>query len=161
MTAPFIRWDDSPIGGKLTANIEVPASYNQNGTVATYKNIDRMLIARIRSVAGQPGPGGGIAIPVCSTSPFTLSVAVEYFPNVPDETIPAYLWEVPASWGVQGASQIPSFLNTPSNFKVYQGTRTITLTPQPGGTVDLRVFQYSSICNQTYSPSQLCKLISF
>ena len=120
-----------------------------------------MLIARIRSVAGQPGPGGGIAIPVCSTSPFTLSVAVEYFPNVPDETIPAYLWEVPASWGVQGASQIPSFLNTPSNFKVYQGTRTITLTPQPGGTVDLRVFQYSSICNQTYSPSQLYKLISF
>lgn len=98
---------------------------------------------------------------MCSTSAFTLSVPVEYFVNAPNEPIPVYLWEVPAGWGVQGATLIPSFATTPSNFKLYQGTRTITLTPQPGGTVDLRVFQYSSTCNQTYSSSQLYKLISF
>ncbi|OGX87479.1 hypothetical protein BEN47_10595 [Hymenobacter lapidarius] len=75
---------------------------------------------------------------------------------MPNEPIPAYLWEVPASWAVTGATLIPSFATTPNDFRLYQGSqgsRSISVTPTPGGNVDLRVFQYSSTCNQTYYPS--------
>ena len=62
---------------------------------------------------------------------------------------------------MQGATLIPSFVSTPGNFKLYQGTRTIALTPTPGGDVDLRTFKYSSTCNQIYYASQPYKLLSF
>lgn len=147
-----VLWDDTPNGGRITVNIEVPVR-NSSGTITGYNDIGNPLIARIRSVAGQPVPSGTLAVPFCSTSAFTLTLPAENFPNVPDEPIPAYLWEVPASWTVQGATLITSFVTTPGNFKLYQGTHTITLTPTPGGDVDLRTFKYSSACNQTYYPS--------
>lgn len=157
-----VQWDDFPFKGNISANIEVP-NRDSNGNITGYSLIGSkgFLTALIRSVAFQPGPGGETTVPYCSTTSFPLTIAPQTFLNVPNEQIPAYIWEVPASWGVQGATLIPSFPTTPSNFKVYQGTRNITLTPTPGGDVDLRVFQYSSICNQTYSPTQLYKFLSF
>ena len=94
---------------------------------------------------------GQINADYCSTAAFTITGSVQYFPNVPDEQIPAYLWEIPVGWGVSGATQISSFPTTPSNFRLYEGTRTITLTPTAGGDVSLRVFPYSKTCNQTYA----------
>jgi len=155
-----VQWQDTPNGESLTVNFEQSTATSGGGITWSHAST-QTLTARIRSVAGQNGPSGTLNLPFCSTSPFTLNVPTEYFVNVPNESITAYLWEVPATWGVQGASQIPSFGSTPVNFKLYEGTRTITLTPTPGGNVDLRVFQYSSVCNQTYSPSQLYKLLSF
>ncbi|OGX80815.1 hypothetical protein BEN47_06045 [Hymenobacter lapidarius] len=154
-----VLWDDTPNGGRITVNIEVPRR-NSNGDITGYDDINRPLVARIRSVAGQPVASGSLAVPFCSTSPVEITLPAENFPNVPNEPIPAYLWEVPAGWGVTGATLIPSFVTTPGNFRLYQGTRTIRLTPTPGGDVDLRTFKYSSNCNQTYYPSQPYRLIS-
>ena len=97
-----MRWDDTPNGGKLTVSFEKGTT--SGGTTTWVDAGVKELIARIRSVAGQPGPTGSISIPFCSTAPFTLTVPVEYFVNVPNEAIPAYLWEVPAGWSVQGGA---------------------------------------------------------
>ena len=94
------------------------------------------------------GPVSSVNVPYCSTAAFPISLSAQSFPNVPDEQIPAYLWEVPDGWGVSGATLIPSFAITPVGFRLYQGTRNITLTPQAGGDVTLRVFPYSSTCNE-------------
>ena len=113
-----VRWEDNPSGGKLTVAFE-RGDVDNNGNTNWTRVTNLELVALIRSVAFQPGPGGGTTIPYCSTAPFTITVAPETFLNVPKEQIPAYLWEVPAAWGVQGATLIPSFPTTPSNFRVY------------------------------------------
>ena len=110
-----------------------------------------MLTARIRSVANFVGFVGQLDVPYCSTAPFSITGSVQEFPNVPGEPITAYLWEVPAAWAVSGATRISPFPTTPASFALYEGSRTITLPPLPGGTVDLRVFPYSKTCNQTYA----------
>jgi len=147
-----VRWNDDPQGGKIALNIERPDTYDSQGNALTYKDANiSPLTARIRSVANFAGFVGQVPVPYCSTTAFTITGASQDFPNVPGEAIPAYLWEIPTGWGVQGATQISPFPTTPSNFMLYESTRSITLTPLPGGDVSLRVFPYSKTCNQTYA----------
>ena len=129
-----VEWDDTPNGGKLTVAFEKGTTDSNNNTTWSPATAQE-LTALIRSVAFQLGPGGGVTVPYCSTAPFSLTVPAQAFLNVPNELVPAYLYEVPDSWGVQGATLVSSFPGTRSGFRVYQGARNITLTPTPGGDV--------------------------
>lgn len=90
-----VRWDDVATGGKLNAYFE---QSTVSGNTTTWKDAPTQeLVALIRSVAGETVASGSYSLPYCSTTPFTLTLPAENFPNVPNEAIPAYLWEVPAS----------------------------------------------------------------
>ena len=56
-----VQWDDTPNGGKLTVAFEQGATVNRVTTWTPAPTQE--LVARIRSVAGQPGPTGSAIIP--------------------------------------------------------------------------------------------------
>lgn len=146
-----VSWNDDPNGGKITPALEYTVDNGQTWRTFTSPPV---LVAKIRSVNVFTGFVGALSVPYCSTAAFTINGAVQNFPNVPNEAIPAYIWEVPTGWGVSGANKLSfRFGTTPNGFDLWQGTKDITLTPLPGGDVRLRVFPYSSTCDQQYNNS--------